>query len=328
MDDEDDRTAALVDVDDAGRVVGREALEHVGHATEGAGHRSRSLRSADGGVRTRRPARLPVRRTSTCRVRAAGRLPQGRHDAAAASSTTSRSRPTSATSSSTASTSSRWSRPSSTAATPTAPRCGPPTRRVPRAWDTVERLWAGTVERARAFPPEQLHESVDGEWSFIETLRHLAFATDAWVRRGILGDPAPWDPLDLPWDQMATRPACRATARCARRSTRRCALRHDRMATVRHVVDGLTAESLAARHRPGRGPRLAAAGELPGARVPAHRPQRGVPPPAVRRARPRRDRGAGRLTRLTPGRRRPPGPAAAPAARGPAPSRSDRAPGR
>ena len=70
------------------------------------------------------------------------------------------------------------------------------------AWDIVERLWAGTVDRARSFPPEQLHESVDGEWSFIETLRHLAFATDAWVRRGVLGDPSPWDPLDLPWDGM------------------------------------------------------------------------------------------------------------------------------
>ena len=50
--------------------------------------------------------------------------------------------------------------------------------------------------------PDLLHESVDGEWSFIETSRHLAFATDAWVRRVILGDPAPWDPLDLPWDEM------------------------------------------------------------------------------------------------------------------------------
>jgi uncharacterized protein YjbI with pentapeptide repeats len=74
------------------------------------------------------------------------------------------------------------------------------------AWDVVERLWAGTVERARGFDPELLHESVDGEWSFIETLRHLAFATDAWVRRGILGDPSPWDPLDLPWDQMEDTP--------------------------------------------------------------------------------------------------------------------------
>ncbi|HEU4948898.1 MAG TPA: DinB family protein, partial [Kribbella sp.] len=70
------------------------------------------------------------------------------------------------------------------------------------AWDIVERLWDGTVERARSLDPGLLHESVDGEWSFIETLRHLAFATDAWVRRAILGDPSPWDPLDLPWDEM------------------------------------------------------------------------------------------------------------------------------
>jgi len=74
------------------------------------------------------------------------------------------------------------------------------------AWDTVERLWDGTVERARTFPPELLHESVGGEWSFIDTLRHLVFATDAWIRRGILGDPSPWDPLDLPWDEMEDTP--------------------------------------------------------------------------------------------------------------------------
>jgi hypothetical protein len=55
------------------------------------------------------------------------------------------------------------------------------------AWDTVERLWDGTVERARGLDPALLHESVDGEWSFVETLRHLVFATDAWIRRGILG---------------------------------------------------------------------------------------------------------------------------------------------
>jgi len=41
------------------------------------------------------------------------------------------------------------------------------------AWDIVERLWAETIERARGMQPELLHESVDGEWSFIETLRHL-----------------------------------------------------------------------------------------------------------------------------------------------------------
>jgi hypothetical protein len=35
------------------------------------------------------------------------------------------------------------------------------------AWDVVERLWDGTVARARRLPPELLHESVGGEWSFV-----------------------------------------------------------------------------------------------------------------------------------------------------------------
>ena len=51
------------------------------------------------------------------------------------------------------------------------------------AWDLVERLWAGTVERVGRLDPQLLHESVDGEWSFIQTLRHLVFATDSWIRR-------------------------------------------------------------------------------------------------------------------------------------------------
>src|SRR4051794_24906681 len=74
------------------------------------------------------------------------------------------------------------------------------------AWDVVERLWAGTVERARRVDPELLHESVDGEWSFIETLRHLVMATEVWVHRAMLGDPAPWHPLGLPFDGMPDSP--------------------------------------------------------------------------------------------------------------------------
>jgi hypothetical protein len=74
------------------------------------------------------------------------------------------------------------------------------------AWDIVDRLWQGTVELARRLPPELLHASVDGEWSFINTLRHLVFATFAWIRRTILADPAPWDPLDLPFDELPDLP--------------------------------------------------------------------------------------------------------------------------
>ena len=69
------------------------------------------------------------------------------------------------------------------------------------AFDTLDRLWAGTVERARALPPALLHEQVDEEWSFTETLRHLGFAHACWVGGVVLADPAPWHPLDLPWDE-------------------------------------------------------------------------------------------------------------------------------
>src|SRR5215211_4441379 len=46
--------------------------------------------------------------------------------------------------------------------------------------------WDAVVRRALALPEDLLHERVDGEWSFIETLRHLVFATDAWVLRAAL----------------------------------------------------------------------------------------------------------------------------------------------
>jgi hypothetical protein len=121
-------------------------------------------------------------------------------------------------------------------------------------WDILERLWGETVEHARHLPPELLHESVDGEWSFIETLRHLVFATDAWIRRAILGDPAPWDPLDLPWDEMPDTPGV-PRDRDARPSLDAVLeLRRDRMSTVRQVIEGLTEVSLDRHTEPVEGP--------------------------------------------------------------------------
>lgn len=71
-----------------------------------------------------------------------------------------------------------------------------------RAWDVVERRWDAAVQRARAVPEDLLHERVDGEWSFIETLRHLVLATDAWVLRAVLGHAAPYHPLGLAHSEM------------------------------------------------------------------------------------------------------------------------------
>jgi len=122
------------------------------------------------------------------------------------------------------------------------------------AWAIIERLWDDTVTRARRLDPALLHESVGNEWSFIETLRHLAFATDAWIRRAVLGDPAPWDPLDLPWDEMEDTPGIPRDRTVRPSLDTALKLRLDRMATVREVIDGLTDESLGADTTPVEGP--------------------------------------------------------------------------
>jgi uncharacterized damage-inducible protein DinB len=117
-------------------------------------------------------------------------------------------------------------------------------------WALLERGWEETVARAQQLDPELLHGSVEGEWSFIQTLRHLVFATDAWVRRAILGDPAPWHPLDLPHDTFRPLSAVPRDLDARPSLDEVLALRRDRMATVREVIEGLTDEQLAAETEP------------------------------------------------------------------------------
>jgi hypothetical protein len=114
------------------------------------------------------------------------------------------------------------------------------------AWDTLERLWEDTVDRARRLDPPLLHERVKGEWSFIETQRHLVFATDAWINRALLGDPSPWHPLDLPHDEMADQPSVPRDHDARPSLDEVLELRADRQAVVRRVIEDLTDEQLGA----------------------------------------------------------------------------------
>src|SRR5215212_4489476 len=41
------------------------------------------------------------------------------------------------------------------------------------AWAALEQTWAATIARADRLTDAQRHERVDGEWSFVQTLRHL-----------------------------------------------------------------------------------------------------------------------------------------------------------
>ena len=64
-------------------------------------------------------------------------------------------------------------------------------------WVAVEAMWQPTIELAHRLPEPTLHQRVDDEWSFVETLRHLIFATDAWFGRAVLGDADPYHPFGL-----------------------------------------------------------------------------------------------------------------------------------
>lgn len=66
------------------------------------------------------------------------------------------------------------------------------------AWAALERTWAATLERVAAMPPGTADVSVDGEWSFAQTLRHLVMATDTWLGRAILEQDRPYHPVGQP----------------------------------------------------------------------------------------------------------------------------------
>ena len=161
------------------------------------------------------------------------------------------------------------------------------------AWAALERTWAATLDRVAAMPAGTVDVSVDGEWSFAQTLRHLVLATDTWLGRAILELEQPFHPLGL---------------RRRRRRGRRLGhvglhddppsyaevleARAGRVALVRDFLATVTSDELATtRKNPGPEP-----GDHPV--LPARDPRRGVGAPPLRRPRPRRDRGdARRLSR-------------------------------
>jgi hypothetical protein len=114
-------------------------------------------------------------------------------------------------------------------------------------WDTIEGLWSQTVDRAGRLPESALHERVDEEWSFVETLRHLIYIADSWASRTVLDEPMPYHPLGIP--QTAYAPADAAAlgmdldARPSFADVMK--VRADRMTLVRGIVDGLTDSELA-----------------------------------------------------------------------------------
>ncbi len=66
------------------------------------------------------------------------------------------------------------------------------------AVDVIEELWQATVRRASALPEEAVYQSVNGEWSLAQTLRHTIFVVDAWYGHAAALRPDPFHPIGLP----------------------------------------------------------------------------------------------------------------------------------
>lgn len=113
-------------------------------------------------------------------------------------------------------------------------------------WTTIEELWARAAERAGRLPSAALDEQVAEEWSFMQTLRHLVFITDAWAQRTVLDEPMPYHPLGLPqsWYPPADAAALGIDLAAQPSSDEIVAARNDRMAVMRQIVDGLTDDDL------------------------------------------------------------------------------------
>jgi hypothetical protein len=112
------------------------------------------------------------------------------------------------------------------------------------AWAMIEDLWSGTVARARKLPEPVLHEQVNGEWSFVQTHRHLVLATDCWLRRMVKGIARPYHPWGLGGSWLTSPRRWGIDPDADPPLGQVLDLRRERMDEVRDVIAGATAEEL------------------------------------------------------------------------------------
>jgi hypothetical protein len=103
-----------------------------------------------------------------------------------------------------------------------------------------------TLQRAATFSEDELRAGVNGEWSTVESLRHVVLVVDLWVSKTILGEADPFHPMALPPSFMPSKlpgtsidPDARPGFAEASDTVR------DRVKTVQAYLDGLTPDDLA-----------------------------------------------------------------------------------
>ncbi len=118
------------------------------------------------------------------------------------------------------------------------------------AWAALQDTWSTTLDRAAAMPAGTVDISIDGEWSFAQTLRHLVLATDTWLGKAILERDQPYHPLGLRDASTDDEEVDRSVFTTDTPTYDEIlAARADRVAMVRDFIDDATPEVLAAEHR-------------------------------------------------------------------------------
>lgn len=114
-----------------------------------------------------------------------------------------------------------------------------------RALAQYEALLKATLDRARGLTEEQRHERVDGEWSVVETIRHLIFVIDGWISRTVLGESDPFHPIGLPPSFIpADAPGTSIDPAAQPSFDEALEVWRGRMDVLRRVIEGLTPEEL------------------------------------------------------------------------------------
>jgi hypothetical protein len=118
------------------------------------------------------------------------------------------------------------------------------------AWAALENAWTQVLDRVSGMPAGTVDESVDGEWSFAQTLRHTVLATDMWLGKAILGLEQPFHPIGLADASLADEDFDMSVLSAETPSYAEVLeVRAERLAMVRDFLDSVTPDDLAAKHR-------------------------------------------------------------------------------
>jgi hypothetical protein len=112
-----------------------------------------------------------------------------------------------------------------------------------RGWRQLRSDWAATVARMRESPGIE-HESVNDEWSAVQTLRHLVFVHDSWFRRCCLGSTELFTPMGLGIESVPGREEQGLDASADPTLDEVLAVRDEQVAELGRWLDAVTSEQV------------------------------------------------------------------------------------